>query len=173
MASKAKRLKQKKKHKKNFARIEQQTPTIAPVGTGRKAERPTDERTARGVWAVSRDAVKHQQPMVDLSCDCIGALYVGGALNHTQEQAARSFQGARWEYLRELPGLSAFKSCLAGSVPSYDDGDGDVEIIRHYRAIETKLRRRGLLRVVLVVCDGDQMPSDLNELRDALDLLTS
>jgi hypothetical protein len=113
--------------------------------------------------------MKSQQPLVDMASDMIGQLYEAGTINGPQEQAARMFEAARASFLRELPDISGYKSCLAGSVPGYDDGDGDAAVIAAYRSLEARLTRGQRVNLV-VTCDG-QTPANVWLLRDALDVL--
>lgn len=171
MSSKAQRRRNKKAAQKPLGQVIKEITAPAAQPSGRRAVRPTEERKAHGTWATPSGAVKHQQPMVDMASDQIGQLYVAGKLNATQEQSARSFQQARADYLCELPDISGYKSCLAGSVPGYDDGDGNEQIIKTYRSLERRLRIGGYLREIIWVCAEDRRPNNLDTLRKGLDLL--
>lgn len=143
----------KTKRRKNKAAPIEQTPE-APD----RAERPTDHRLARGVWAKPQGAMKSAQPFVDMASDAVGRLHHAGLINNAEEQAARQFQAARQAYLEELPDISGFKSCIAGGIPGYDDGDGDPRVIEEYRRLEklVGLRDRSL---VIAVCEEGHVPS--------------
>lgn len=138
----------------------------------RQSTRPTQERLSHGSWIVPKGAMKRSQPMVDMASDVIGVMYLHKMLTHSQEQAARRFQELRSAYISELPDVSGFKSCLAGSVPGYDDGDGDPAVIARYRSVEGKLsldQRRALL----TACDMGRRPQRNETLRAALDIVAS
>ena len=171
MSSKAARRRAKKAAQKTLGQVIKEVTAPAAQPSGRRAVRPTEERKAHGTWATPSGAVKHQQPMVDMASDQIGILFVRGKLNPTQEQSARAFQQARADYLCELPDVSGYKSCLAGSVPGYDDGDGNPAVIQAYRSLERRLRIGGYLREVIWVCAEDNRPNNLDALRAGLDLL--
>lgn len=133
-------------------------------------QRPNEHRRARGVWADPTGSAKSTQPTVDLASDVVGALHCARRITDAQEQAARTFQTARRAYIAELPEVSGYKSCLAGGVPGFDDGDGNPEVIAAYRSIEAKLsfRERGEL---LRVCEDNEPPASLDVLRAGLDRL--
>lgn len=130
-------------------------------------QRPNEHRRARGVWADPTGSAKSTQPTVDLAADEIGRLHVAGKITDAQEQAARTFQAVRGAYIREF-GLRAFKSCIAGGVPSYEDGDGDPAILAEYRSLEAKLSFRERSEL-LHVADDNHPPRALPVLRAALD----
>jgi hypothetical protein len=130
-------------------------------------QRPTEWRRRFGVWADPTGSAKSTQPTVDLAADEIGRLHVAGKITDAQEQAARTFQAVRGTYIREY-GLRAFKSCIAGSVPSYDDGEGDPVILAEYRSLEAKLSFRERSEL-LHVADDNHPPRALPVLRAALD----
>lgn len=133
-------------------------------------ERPTPERHAQGTWAEAEGSMKSRQPIVDLAADQIGRLYTRKQITSTQEQAARHWQELRARYLAELPEISGYKSCLAGSVPGYDDSDGNPAVIAEYRTLEGKL---GVVyrRELLWVCDEGNEPTSVPKLRAALDVV--
>lgn len=176
MSSKAEKRRRRKK-----ARTEAQSP-VAGSGSqnrdltpsalpDRPNNRPTAERMARGAWAMPQGAQKSRQPVVDAASDMVGWLLVSKKITHSQEQAARHFQELRGRYMDELPEISGYKSCLAGSVPGFDDGDGDAAVIAEYRRIERKLtipQRREVLRV----CDMGEKPANIELLRSALDKMS-
>ena len=171
MSSKAARRRHKKNSKERLDKIIKESVSPAAQPSGRRAVRPTEERKAHGIWATPSGAVKHQQPYVDMVPDEVARLYVQGAITSTMEQSARSFQQARASYILELPDVSGYKSCLAGSVPGYDDGEGDAHVIAAYRSLERRLRIGGYLREVIWVCAEDNPPNNLDALRAGLDLL--
>ena len=172
MSSKAQRRKHRQRQKQAMAGVvaTHNAPHVPnPQGITRAAERPTDERKARGAWAVPQGALKAQQPFVSLTSDEIGNLYHRGKITNAQEQAARSFQQTRATYRAEI-GLNNPKSCLDASIPGFDDGDGDPAAIEAYRNIEAKLslpERRELIWV----CDGDGLCRSLELLASALDVV--
>lgn len=176
MSSKAARLRKKKaaqSAKKVLATVGREIPHPPPQGaeTGRGAAiRPTKERKSRGTWAEPQGGVKSQQPIVDLAHDRIGQLHVDRKITTSQEQAARSWQWLRAKYLAEMPEISGYKSCLAGSVPGYDDGDGDAVVIAAYRAMERSLSLPQR-RMMLLVCDMNERPPNIEILRAALDVI--
>ena len=133
-------------------------------------ERPTDERKLRGKWHVPKGSDRRTRPMIDMESDEIARLYVSKKITHAQEQSARSFQQIRANYLKELPDITGYKSCLSGSVPGYDDGDGNPVVIATYRSIEAKLslpERRELLRVA----DSNEKCRHIDLLQSALDVV--
>lgn len=141
--------------------------------TGRgSAVRPTPERKRRGEWAEPTGTMKAEQPAVDMAADMVGLLYHRKLINVAQEQAARAFQAARADYLSELPDIAGYKSCIAGSIPGYDDGDGDPAIIARYRALEALVGRGRT--ILLSVCEEGRVPSvaGLHRLRAALDAIS-
>ena len=144
----------------------------AENGPTAKAERPNALRKSRGMWAIPKGMGKHEQPAVDMASDMIGVLYVGRQINSQQEQAALHFKALRDAYIAEHPDVRGYKSCLAGSVPGFDDGDGDPEIIAAYRSIEKRLtlpQRRELLLVI----DANERPRNIEMLRAALDAIAA
>jgi hypothetical protein len=92
-------------------------------------------------------------------------------ITNSQEQAARVFQAARLAYLAELPEISGYKSCIAGDVPGFDDGDGDPQVIERYRDIERAVGRQGRIEL-LWVCEDNQKPRSVEVLRLALDAIS-
>lgn len=139
--------------------------------TGRGAAiRPTAERRRRGNWADPVGTMKASQPTVDMASDAVGQLYRHNLITVSQEQAARLFQDRREAYRRELPGIADFKSCLAGSVPGFDDGDGDPVVIEAYRRLEALIGRHARA-VMLATCEDGRIPNaaGLQQLRGALD----
>ena len=137
-----------------------------------KAERPNALRKSRGMWAIPKGMGKHEQPAVDMASDMIGVLYVGRQISSQQEQAARLYQELRAAYLAELPDVRGYKSCLAGSVPGYDDGDGNPEVIAAFRSLEKRLTMPQR-REMLIVCDMDERPRNIETLRAALDAISA
>lgn len=138
-----------------------------PKGT---AERPTDERKARGVWIEPQGAMRAAQPTVDVACDAVGRMYERKLIGKAEEQAARRFQEIRAAYIAEMPDIAQFKSCIAGSVPGYDDGDGNPAILAAYRKIERTMTP-GQRSLVIALCEGGHVPSDVltyRRLRDGL-----
>lgn len=135
-----------------------------------EAQRPTEERMARGTWRIPRGMGKHGMPVIDTSADVIGWLHDTGKITASQEQAARHWQAVRARYIQELPDVESYKSCIAGGVPGYDDSDGDAEAISEYRKIERRLTRPQRIEV-LHVCEDDQKPRSLEVLRVSLDLI--
>ncbi len=120
--------------------------------------RPTQQRQAKGRWAKPQGAMKSAQPFVDLASDAIGQMHQLNLLSKGEEQAARQFQAARAAYLQELPDISGYRSCISGSVPGYDDSDGDPLVIKEYRRLEKLigLRDRSL---VLASCEEGHVPN--------------
>jgi hypothetical protein len=142
----------------------------AENGSTAKAERPNALRKSRGMWAIPKGMGKHEQPAVDMASDMIGVLYVGRQISSQQEQAARLYQELRAAYLAELPDVRGYKSCLAGSVPGYDDTDGNPEVIAAFRSLEKRLTMPQR-REMLIVCDMDERPRNIETLRAALDAI--
>ena len=132
--------------------------------------RPTPERQALGRWAVPQGGVKSQQPVVDMASDMIGLLHCQRRITDAQEQAARTWQELRAKWLQEFPDLAQFKSCLHGSVPGYDDSEGDASVIAAYRAVEAKMTLPQR-RMMLWVCDMNERPANIAVLRQALDVV--
>lgn len=141
-----------------------------PLARGKSAERPTPERMARGVWTKPTGMGKNEIPVTDLVADVIGYLLHRRIITTSQEQAARTFQAARLAYVNELPEVSGYKSCIAGDVPGFDDGDGDPVIIERYRDIERAVGRKGRLEL-LHVCEENQRPRNIDLLRWALNVI--
>ena len=166
--------------KKRRKRVKQAMQSSAPVARPQerhtvttvtvKAVRPTIERKRRGAWAVPHGAGRGEQPMVDMANDVIAVMYLNKMINSRQEQAARTWQELRRAYMAELPDISTYKSCLAGSVPGFDDGEGNPQVIAQYRAIEAKLST-DQRRAILQACDMNQRPQRNQILRDALDVV--
>jgi len=67
--------------------------------------------------------------------------------------------------------VQGFKSCIAGTVPGYDDGDGDPAIIAEYRSMEARLSRSQRIEV-LHVCEDGNRPRQVDLLRAALDVVS-
>lgn len=135
-----------------------------------EASRPTTERRKRGTWAEPQGMGKHERPVVDLASDEIGRLFQAGRITGAQEQAARQYQELRAAYITELPDVRGFKSCLAGSVPGFDDGDGNPEVIAAWRKLDGRLSQQQR-REMLLVCDMDERPRNIETLRAALDAI--
>ena len=171
MASKA-QSRRNKKRRAMAPRVADLIPTqSAPASTPQeRAQRPTAERTAHGVWTVPQGIGKASRPVTDLASDQVGRLYQAGKISWEQEQAARHFQATRAAYLAELPDVREYKSCLAGAVPGFDDGDGDALVIAAYRRME-KAMSLAQRREVLRVCDQGDAPSNLHYLQSGLDAL--
>lgn len=174
-AKKRRRARRKAAQVKGMAQFGQGTRTAkmerhgaAPTATD--AARPTDERMARGTWRIPQGMGKHEQPVIDTSADMIGWLHDAGRITAGQEQAARHWQSVRARYIQELPDVESYKSCIAGTVPGFDDGDGDPQAIAEYRQIERRLTRPQRLEV-LHVCEDDQKPRRLDVLCAALDVI--
>jgi len=144
----------------------------AESGLSVKAERPNALRKSRGMWAIPKGMGKHEQPAVDMASDMIGVLYVGRQISSQQEQAARLYQELRAAYLAELPDVRGYKSCLAGSVPGYDDTDGNAEVIAAFRSLEKRLTQP-MRREMLIVCGMDERPRNIETLRAALDAISA
>ena len=144
----------------------------AEIGPTAKAERPNALRKSRGMWAIPKGMGKHEQPAVDMASDMIGVLYVGRQISSQQEQAARLYQELRAAYLAELPDVRGFKSCLAGSVPGFDDSDGCAETIAAFRGLEKRLTHP-MRREMLIVCDMNERPRNIETLRAALDVIAA
>ena len=142
----------------------------AKIGLSVDPERPTSQRKARGTWAEPKGMGKHDLPVIDLASDMIGQLYTARQITGAQEQAARHFQELRAAYLAELPDVRGYKSCLAGSVPGFDDGEGCAQTIAAYRGIERRLTQP-MRREMLLVCDMNERPRNIETLRAALDAI--
>jgi len=128
--------------------------------------KPTKERLAHGAWVIG----KRDEPSVDLASDMIGALHCQRRITDAQLQAARAWQELRAEWLAEFPDIAGFKSCLHGSVPGYDDGEGNPAVMRAYRQMEQRLTLPQR-RIMLLVCDQGQKPANIALLRQGLDAL--
>lgn len=126
---------------------------------------------ARGVWTEPKGMGKNEIPVTDVAADMIGWLLFRRIITNSQEQAARVFQAARLAYLAELPEVSGYKSCLAGEVPGFDDGEGDARVIERYRDIERAVGRQGRIEL-LWVCEDNQKPRSVEALRWALDAIS-
>jgi hypothetical protein len=146
-------------------------PKTEELARGPQAERPTAERMARGVWTEPKGMGKNEIPVTDVAADMVGLLLFRRIITNSQEQAARVFQAARLAYLAELPEISGYKSCIAGDVPGYDDGDGDPQVIERYRDIERAVGRQGRIEL-LWVCEDNQKPRSVEVLRLALDAIS-
>lgn len=135
--------------------------------------RPTPERQARGKWQAPTGQGSHMHPVVDLASDLIGALYQARQISTSQEQAARTFQKLRDDYLREI-GTKGFTSCLADNSGGYDNGDGDPTVIAAYRGLVDRIGRVKTASLI-VECDKgpEQAVSSLVALRRALDAVNS
>lgn len=144
---------------------------VAATAPTQEAERPTAQRLARGNWRMPTGMGKHDAPAVDTSADMIGQLHDAGQITGGQEQAARHWQALRARYVAELPDVATFKSCIAGSVPGYDDGDGDPVAIEEYRRVERRMTRQQRSEV-LHVCEEGHKPRNLEWLRSALDVVS-
>ena len=144
-------------------------PMPPPDAAESVSNRPTPERMARGSWAMPQGNQKSRQPVVDAASDVVGYLHVQRLITTAQEQAARHFQRLRRAYMSELE-ITEYKSCLAGSVPGYDDGEGNKDVIAEYRTIEARLPIP-LRREVLRVCDANHQPASLDRLRAGLNLM--
>jgi hypothetical protein len=146
-------------------------PKTEELARGPQAERPTAERMARGVWTEPKGMGKNEIPVTDVTADMIGLLLYRRIITSSQEQAARTYQAARLAYLAELPEISGYKSCIAGDVPGYDDGEGDPRVIERYRDIERAVGLAGR-RELLWVCEDNQKPCRIDVLRLALDAIS-
>jgi len=176
MTSRAARLRNKKAaqaHNLASAVVAHEAVQAAPQQdhTGRGgAIRPTPERAERGTWAKPTGTAKSRQPFVDMASDMVGWLFVNRLITSSQEQAARHWQQLREDYRAEFPETSDLKSCLSGSVPGFDDGDGDPLVIAAYRRLENAMtlpQRREMLHV----CADGHNPTSLGTLRGALDAI--
>ena len=161
MATKGEKLRAKRaRNQKPDARTEEVT---------RRPERPTPQRMARGKWAEPTGIAKHTSPIVDLTCDMIGRLYVERQITSEQEQAARTFQQVRAEYVEQL-GVTGYRSCIAESQSGYDSSDGNPAAVAAYKAI---CKRLGLIHTQLLVRECAKGPKgkviQLDALRQALD----
>lgn len=163
------------KHYSKRARLKAKKVNAQPkseeLARGPQAERPTAERMARGVWTEPKGMGKNEIPVTDVAADMVGLLLFRRIITNSQEQAARVFQAARLAYLAELPEISGYKSCIAGDVPGFDDGDGDPQVIERYRDIERAVGRQGR-RELLHVCEDNQKPRSVEVLRLALDAIS-
>lgn len=146
-------------------------PKVEELARGPQAERPTEERKRHGVWTEPKGMGKNEIPVTDITADMIGWLLYRRIITSSQEQAARTFQAARLAYLAELPEISGYKSCIAGDVPGYDDGEGDPRVIERYRDIERQIGLAGR-REMLWVCEDNQKPRSVDVLRLALDAIS-
>jgi hypothetical protein len=138
------------------------------------AERPTPERMRFGKWNDPKGPGRKHRAIVCTTPDVVGALYEGRLITSAQEQAARHYQETRHRFLGELPDVSGYRSCIDDSVPGYDDGDGNPDVIRAYREITSRLRKavgEAGAREVLRVCGMDERPTNLTLLRRGLDVL--
>lgn len=144
--------------------------THAPSQSENDPIRPTGERMARGFWRLPQGMGKNEQPAIDTSSDMVGILHDAELITTSQEQAARQWQALRADYLAELPDVAGYKSCIAGNVPGYDDGDGDPVVIAEYRRMEKRLTRPQRLEM-MHVCEDGYKPSDIALLRSALDAI--
>ena len=142
----------------------------AKIGLSVDPARPTDQRKSRGTWAEPKGVGKHDLPVIDLASDMVGQLYIARQITGAQEQAARHFQELRSAYLDEFPDVRGFKSCLAGSVPGFDDGEGCAQTIAAYRSIERRLTQP-MRREMLLVCDMNERPRNIETLRAALNAI--
>jgi len=115
---------------------------------------------------------KNEIPVTDVASDMIGLLLFERKITDSQEQAARVFQAARWDYLHELPEIGEFKSCLNAEQGGFDDSDGNEAVIRRYREIERAVGKAGVSQLIWV-CQGDGKPFNLAALRVALDAISS
>ena len=123
---------------------------------------PNRERKGRGSWADPQGSMKSAQPVVALDSDAIGRMLVNRLISSTEEQAARQFQSARTAYMQELPDVSQFKSCIAGGIPGYDDGEGDPAVIAAYRRIERLLSLQQRTAMIRLIDDG-QVPKTTDD----------
>lgn len=142
-------------------------PPKRPARDVDSGQRPGEYRRRHGVWADPTGSAKSTQPSVDLAADMVGQLHVARRITDAEEQAARTFQAARVAYLAELPEISGYRSCIAPTVPGYDDGDGSPEVIAAYRGLEAKMTTRERSEV-LRVCEENQRPARLDVLRAGL-----
>ena len=155
-----------------YAYHKDELPVSGPeIGLSVESSRPTSERKSRGTWAEPSGMGKHDRPVVDLASDEIGRLFQAGRITGSQEQAARQYQELRAAYISELPDVRGFKSCLAGSVPGYDDSMGNPEVIAAYRKVESLLGVKGR-REMLWVADSDQKPTNIELFRWCLDAIS-
>lgn len=145
-------------------------PKTEELSAGKPAQRPTAERMARGVWTEPTGMGKNEIPVTDVASDMIGLLLFERKITDSQEQAARVFQAARWDYLHELPEVSGYKSCLSAEQGGYDDSDGNEAAIRRYRDIERAVGKAGVSQLIWV-CQGNGKPFNLAALRVALDAI--
>lgn len=159
-----------KKYTKGAKRRDKKAAKAEPLACGPEAVRPTPERLARGVFTKPKGMGKHEIPVTDLTADMVALLLHHQRITTGQEQAARTFQAARLAYLAELPEISGYKSCIAGDVPGFDDGDGDPVVIERYRDIERAVGLNGR-RELLWVCDLGNKPRSIELLRWALDVI--
>lgn len=147
-------------------------PKTEELSAGKPAQRPTAERMARGVWTEPTGMGKNEIPVTDVASDMIGLLLFERKITDTQEQAARTFQSARWDYLHELPEIGEYKSCLNAEQGGYDDSDGNEAAIQRYREIERAVGKAGVSQLIWV-CQGDGKPYSLEGLRVALDAISN
>lgn len=164
--SKAKSKAEKLRHKRAQASTSDQRTVEPRVATVRSAgtTRPTRERLQHGKWIMGKDA----QPTVDLASDMIGRLYENGQLNTAQEQAARTFQELWASYRGEI-GASEFRSCLAGSVGAYDDGDGNPAVYAAWYGLCDRIGRVSVAAIKMnVERQAGEKPINLPALQAAL-----
>jgi len=137
-----------------------------------QAVRPTPERMARGKWTQPQGMGKDNIAVTDMAADMVARLFLDGSITKGQEQAARTWQEIRARYEAELPDIAGYKSCIDGSVPGFDDGDGDPQVIEEYRAMERRLSLPQR-RAILCVCWQDAPPPSMDVLRGALDVISN
>ena len=140
----------------------------ASTGIKRGPVRPTKERAARGVWAVT-DGDRSKAPMIDRAHDMIGVLDTQGKINHSQEQAARVFQEVVAAYIADL-GIGSYRSCLNDGGGGHDGGDGNIEAKRAHDGLKKRL---GAVRYLYLRTETekptDGKPGSIEYLRRALD----
>ncbi len=130
-------------------------------------EKPTDERFARGQWAMPNASGAY----VDTACDMIGRLLFDGLITQQQAQSARMFSEVYAAYRDEI-GIQDAKSCIAESSGGFDPGDGNPAVYRRYYARCDKLIPSQVSRLQTECAkDAEEKPHCLERLQFALDCL--
>lgn len=153
-------------------RAQRESLTAPPQPHHGPVVRPTPEREARGKWADRHSRGRSGAINLDLHHDQIAQLADAGEIDAAQAQAARDWQELRAAYLRELPEVRGYLSCLAGGEHGHDDSDGDPAVLARYREIEARMSRR-MLAELMAVCEHDQPPRSIVLLRAALDAVAA
>lgn len=175
MASKAQKLKQKKRA--NAIRAQSAPPPDAKPDTVKRppaqmlpkveAIRPTIERMAKGAFRMPAGRGKQSMPAVDEEHDAIAKLHRARLISDDQEQAARDWQDLKAAIRAEL-GLSQGRSCLDMTPCGYDNDDGDPALMQRWERIEAELGswKTGALDYTCVL---GHPPANLGLLKSSLD----